>query len=320
MKRLAPKLTFSKISKMRNNSKDIKTSYGQSVQISPLIRKLVAPNPSIFTFLGTNSYLIGAGESLCVIDPGPLIASHIDDLIRIAGKSAITHIFITHTHNDHSPAAQPLKEKTGAKSYGFGPHGLGRAMNSDSPPLEEGGDMNFKPDYKLHHGDVIEGDGWTMEAVFTPGHTSNHMCFALREEKALFTGDHIMGWSSSVIVPPDGHMGDYLASLRLLLERDDQIYWPAHGDEIDHPKRLVRAFLTHRAQRAASIQNCLKQGLHHIGDMVAKIYKDVDKRLHPAAAMSTLAHLLHMAENGKVLQKGKGLKAVWSLADDKMVE
>jgi len=289
-------------------------THGVSDRLSPLVRRVVAPNPGPFTFRGTNTYIIGAGESVAVLDPGPLLMEHVDALCAEIGEARVSHILITHTHNDHSPAAAPLKERTGAETYAFGPHGAGRAP-SDMPMMEEGGDRNFQPDHLVKHGDMIAGDGFTIECVFTPGHTSNHMCFALREEKALFTGDHIMSWSTSVVVPPDGHMGSYMDSLALLLERDDELYCPAHGEVIKKPKAFVRAFITHRRQRAAKIKLCLEEGMSDIRKMVAQIYQHVDKRLHPAAAMTTLAHLQYMAEAGQVRYEGNGgLDSVWELA------
>ncbi len=291
--------------------REMEVEHGACAQLSPLIRRVVAPNPGPFTFKGTNTYIIGAHDEVAVIDPGPLLAEHVDALLRAIGDARVSHILITHTHNDHSPAAAPLKEKTGAATYAFGPHGSGRAQAG--PALEEGGDRNFMPDQRVKHGDLISGKDWEIECVFTPGHTSNHMCFALRQEKILFTGDHVMGWSTSVVVPPDGHMGVYMNSLDLLLARDDQIYWPAHGEAVHKPKELVRAFITHRKQREASIIACLEKGMTNIGEMVAEIYQDTDKSLHPAAAMSMLAHLQHMAEIDRVRSDDAGLNAKWQL-------
>ncbi len=292
--------------------REMEVQHGACVQLSPLIRRVVAPNPGPFTFQGTNTYIIGADDEVAVIDPGPLLTTHIDALMQAIGSAKVSHILITHTHNDHSPAAAPLKEKTGAPTYAFGPHGSGRLEGGVA--LEEGGDRDFMPDHRVKHGDVISGKNWDMECVFTPGHTSNHMCFALQQEQVLFTGDHVMGWSTSVVVPPDGHMGTYMDSLSLLLKRKDEIYWPAHGEAVRQPQDLVRAFITHRKEREEGITECLADGMTQIGEMVAKIYHDVDKRLHPAAAMSMLAHLQTMAETGRVKSSnGSGLSAEWTL-------
>ena len=293
--------------------REMDVEHGASAALSPLIRRVVAPNPGPFTFRGTNTYIIGAGDEVAVIDPGPLLGEHVEALMDALSAARVSHILVTHTHNDHSPAAAPLKEKTGAPTYAFGPHGSGRLEGGVA--LEEGGDRNFMPDHRVKHGDVISGDGWDIECVFTPGHTSNHMCFALRQEKALFTGDHVMGWSTSVVVPPDGNMGAYMNSLDLLLERDDEIYWPAHGVAVREPQEFVRAFIAHRKEREDSITSCLGQGMTNIAEMVAEIYQDVDKGLHPAAAMSMLAHLQTLAETGRVQSSnGTGLSAEWKLA------
>lgn len=253
-------------------------THGKSDRLSPLVRRVVAPNPGPFTFRGTNTYIVGAGKSVAVIDPGPLLDAHMEALAAAIGSAHVSHIFVTHTHNDHSPLAEPLKAKYQTQTYGFGPHGSGKRL-SDMPAMEEGGDRQFTPDHRVKHGDIITGDGFAIESVFTPGHTSNHMCFALREEKRLFTGDHIMSWSTSVVVPPDGHMGAYMESLALLLKRDDEIYCPGHGEEITKPKSFVRAFITHRRQREARIRLCLEEGVGDIRAMVAQIYQHVDKQL-----------------------------------------
>ena len=276
---------------------EMDADHGVARRLSARARRLVAPNPGPFTYLGTNSYIIGNGE-VAVIDPGPNIARHVEALLRATEGERITHILLTHTHLDHSPAAAPLKERTGAKSYAFGPHGSGRAVAG--PAMEEGGDMDFTPDVRVKDGDEIGGADWTLRCVFTPGHTSNHMCFALEEEKALITGDHVMGWSTSVVAPPDGDMLAYMRSLRLLLAREDEILLPAHGPPITDPKPFLRAFIAHREAREAQIRQCLKEGVHKIKEMVAIIYADVDKRLHGAAALSTLSHLRGMVSEGRV--------------------
>lgn len=272
--------------------REIEFTYGESEQVSPLIRRVVAENPSAFTYKGTGTYIIGC-DKVAVIDPGPLDEKHVEALMRALEGETVTHILITHTHSDHSPAAAPLKARTGAKTYGYGPHGGGAG--------EEDGDMSFMPDIEIRHGDVIEGEGWTVECVHTPGHTSNHICFALREEKALFSGDHVMGWSTSIVSPPDGNMSDYMNSLELLLTRDDETYWPTHGPAIRDPKPFVRAFIAHREDRENQIIEQLKAGRHRIADMVPVIYASVDKRLYPAAARSVFAHMTRLVEQGRVV-------------------
>jgi glyoxylase-like metal-dependent hydrolase (beta-lactamase superfamily II) len=272
--------------------------YGESVKVSPLIHRVLAHNPGPFTFKGTGVYILGMRD-VVVIDPGPDMPEHIDALKDALQGRRVTHILVTHTHSDHSPAARPLKEWSGAKTYAFGPHGSGKA--EEGARVEEGGDMAFAPDVRVKDGDVIEGNGFAVECVFTPGHTSNHMCYALKEEQALFTGDHVMGWSTTVVTPPDGDMRAYMASLRKLLPRDDRTLWPTHGAPIRDPKPFVQAYIDHRLDRETQILACLRDGVATIPEMVARMYADVDKRLHPAAARSVLAHLIQLTEEGRVV-------------------
>lgn len=275
--------------------------YGTSDRLSPLIRRVVAPNPSPFTYLGTGTYIIGNGN-VAVIDPGPLLDEHIDAIMAALPGEKVTHILITHTHSDHSPAAKPLQALTGAKTYAAGPHAM---RGEGDGPVEEDADFGFAPDVIVKHGDIIQGDGWSVECVFTPGHTSNHMCFALREEKALFSGDHVMGWSTSIVSPPDGDMAQYMASLELLLTRDDEIYWPTHGPAITDPKPFVRAFIAHREERERAIIEQIKAGNDTIAAMVPVIYAAVDKRLYPAAARSVFAHMLNLIDKKRVACDGE---------------
>jgi glyoxylase-like metal-dependent hydrolase (beta-lactamase superfamily II) len=275
----------------------LEAPYEASLQLSPLVSRVLAHNPGPFTFKGTGVYIVGKTD-VAVIDPGPIIPEHLDALKRALDGKRVTHILVTHTHNDHSPAAQPLKEWTGAKTYAYGPHGSGKA--EDGVKVEEGGDMAFLPDVRVKDGDVIEGNVFTFECVYTPGHTSNHMCFALREEKALFTGDHIMGWSTTVVTPPDGDMAQYMASVRKLLARDDEILYPTHGAPVTDPKPFLEAYLDHRLDRERQILACIKEGVATIPEMVARMYVDVDKRLHPAASRSVLAHLIQLTNEGRV--------------------
>ncbi len=272
--------------------------YRETQKISPLVRRVLAENPSAFTFRGTGTYIIGHGDSVAVIDPGPLQDDHIEALKAATEGENVTHILITHTHMDHSPAAAPLKAHWGAKTCGYGPHGAGK--REQGVQVEEGGDMDFVPDIKVGHGDVIEGDGWTIECVYTPGHTSNHLCFALKEEKALFTGDHIMGWSTSIISPPDGDMTAYMESLELLLERDDEIYWPTHGTCIDDPKPFVQSFIDHRLERERQILDCLSQGYDKIMEMVPVMYTETDEKMYGAAGRSVLSAMVRLIDTGQV--------------------
>lgn len=285
--------------------------YGRCDRLSPLIRRVICNNPGPFTYTGTGTYIIGNGD-VAVIDPGPLDDTHLDAILAaLEPDEKVSHIVITHTHLDHSPLAMPLKARTGAEIYAHAP---GQVEAFDGPKLEEDADENFVPDHIVTHGDMIEGGDWTLECVFTPGHMSGHMCYALTEEKALFSGDHVMGWSTTVIAPPDGDMTDYMASLDLLLERDDIIYWPTHGTCIEDPQNFVRAYITHRRARETQVVERLKAGDSDIREMVKTMYIDVDKRLHPAAALSVLAHMQDLTKRGLVACDGKpGLDSTYRL-------
>ena len=286
--------------------RDFAFRYGEVETLSPLIRRVVAHNPSPFTFKGTGTYIVGRGK-VAVIDPGPVLEEHVGALLGAVAHETVTHIVVTHTHLDHSPASAAVKQATGARTFGFGPHGSGRAEDRAGVELgvvEEGGDHDFCPDVVLRDGDTVSGPGWSLTAVETPGHTSNHLCFALPEEKVLFTGDHVMGWSTSVIAPPDGDMGAYLRSLDKLLARDDARYWPTHGPAIDEPKPHVRAFIAHRRERADAILARLKAGDRTIPEIVAKVYVGLDPRLVAAAGRSVLAHLVELIERGAVDSDG----------------
>ena len=273
--------------------------HGVSEQISPMIRRIVAPNEGPFTMKGTCTYIVGQGE-VAVIDPGPLRDSHLEALRRELKNEKITHILVTHTHNDHSPLATVLSQETGATIYAQGPHLSPLDHSHDGPNLDEASDRNFMPDHKMEHGGIIEGSDWSFECVFTPGHTANHMAFELREEQALFSGDHVMGWSTSVVAPPDGNMADYMNSLRLLTDRQDQVYWPGHGGPIAAPRPYVRAFITHRKMRERAILKRIEDGDRLIADIVLRIYRDLDPRLHPAAQLSVRAHIEDLVARGRI--------------------
>lgn len=268
-------------------------TYGEVAEVTPLIRRIVARNPGPRTFHGTGSCIIGHGQ-VAIIDPGPALPDHVDALLRAVGRERVSHILVTHTHADHSPAAAALGEATGAPILAFGPH----PRDADGMPASPG-DEGFLPDRRLADGDVIEGDGWTLDAVHTPGHLSNHLCFGLREEGALMTGDHVMGWSTTVIAPPDGHMGHYMESLARLLERDDRLLVPAHGPAISDPKPFIRAYLEHRLAREAEIEAALRSGLATIPAMVDRLYAGLDPRLLGLAGKTVLAHLIHLIETGR---------------------
>ena len=278
--------------------RDLEFSYGEAAQVSPLIRRVIAPNASVFTFHGTGTYIVGRGR-VAIVDAGPDLAGHVDAVLHAVRGETVTHLIVTHTHIDHSPATRHIKAATGAESYGFGPHGGG-----EGPAVEEGADRDFMPDHRLEDGAVIEGDGWTLEAVHTPGHTSNHLCFALAEEGALFSGDHVMGWSTTVVSPPDGDMGAYMASLDKLTARGEATYWPTHGPPIPRPGRFVHKLLGHRRRREADILAAVADGTDSIPELVTRLYVGLDRRLHPAAARTVLAHLIHLVESGRAACNG----------------
>jgi len=276
--------------------RDFAFEYGRLEPVAPMIRRIVARNPSPFTFKGTGTYVVGNGD-VAVIDPGPDIAEHVDALVAGLPGERVTHILITHTHRDHSPAARALQTASGAPTYGFGPHAGGKRGD---PAVEEGGDWDFAPDVTLRDGDRVAGKGWTFEAVHTPGHTSNHLCFALADAGVLFSGDHVMGWSTSVIAPPDGDMAAYMASLDKLLGRRDAVYWPTHGPAITEPHEHVRAFIAHRREREAGILGCLRAGVERVDAIVERLYVGLQPGLRRAAGRSVHAHLIDLVARGLV--------------------
>ena len=279
--------------------RDLEFRYGEAVRVSPRVRRLIAENPGPFTYLGTGVYIIGEGE-VAVIDPGPMIEQHFEALKNALKGERITHVLVTHSHMDHSPLAHPLAKWAGCQVFGIG---AGSPTESEVR-MEAGDDLRFKPDITVKDGDVFTGPDWTVEAITTPGHTSNHVCYALKEENALFSGDHVMGWSTTVISPPDGHMGDYFASLQKVKARGFSTIWPTHGPPVTNVPPFIDAYITHRKAREQMILERLKAGDTLIPDMVKVIYKDVDKRLHPAACHSVLAHIIHLVETGKVSADG----------------
>ena len=322
---------------------DFDPAYGEVTRLAPRIRRVVAKNPNPFTWKDRGA-LVGEGE-VAVIDPGPSLDVHLDAIEAALGPDEeITRIVVTHTHTDHTAGVSKLIERTGARTYGFGPHG----EVPDKDPMDaisfdehftaeekeriekewaeipdelkrEGPDTDFVPDVAMTHGDLIEADGWTLEAVHTPGHTSNHLCFALDDDgdgdQVLFTGDHVMGWATSVISPPDGDLYDYLASLAALLDRDDVRYWPTHGTAVTEPYPFVRSFIEHRRGREGQIVAGLGQGPSTIKDLVPAMYADVDKRLWRAAANSVYSHLLALYREERVRagDDAVNLSATWEL-------
>lgn len=283
--------------------KDYSGAAGEAVALSPLVRRVLAPNPSPFTFHGTNSYIVGRG-TVAIIDPGPDDPGHVARLLNHARGETISHIVVTHTHRDHSPAARSIAAATGAAIIGCAPVSQ-TSSASEGVQLDAGHDLDHAPAAVMGENDAVAGPGWTLAAIATPGHASNHLCFALREENALFSGDHVMGWSTSIVSPPDGVMADYMASLEKLRTRDDAIYWPGHGDAVRQPQRFVRGLINHRRHREQAILKRLAEGDRTIPAIVRALYSGVPQTLHPAAGRSVLAHLIDLVGRELVATDGE---------------
>ena len=275
---------------------------GIADQVEPLVMRVLAPNPSPYTYTGTQTYVVGQedGPDCAVIDPGPNDPAHIDAIEAAIDNRVVRAIMCTHTHRDHSPAAAPLSQRTGAPVVGCAP----LVLRTDLPRADEAFDTTYAPDRVLEDGESMSGTGWTLTAVATPGHTSNHLCFALEESRSLFTGDHVMGWSTSVVIPPDGDMGDYMASLEKLQAREDVIYHSAHGAAITKPRQLVRGMIGHRRQRENQILRLLGEEARTVSAFIPQMYKGLDERLIPAAEMSVTAHLIDLEKRGLVGKEG----------------
>lgn len=272
---------------------------GLAERLEPLVARVLAANPSPYTYTGTQTYLVGSTD-VAVIDPGPAEDAHIAAIVAGIADRPVRAIMCTHTHRDHSPAAAPLAALTGAPIVGCAP----LTLDDDGPRADAAFDVDYAPDRVLADGEQVVGDGWTLTTVATPGHTSNHLCYALEESGALFTGDHVMGWSTTVVSPPDGDMADYMASMALLLDRKDRVFYPAHGPAIESPRRLVRGMMGHRKQREGQILRFVERGTGAIEDMVPSIYKGLDPRLYGAAGRSVLAHLIELERQGRVARSG----------------
>ena len=309
--------------------------YAEAEVVSPKIRRVIARNPSNFTFTGTGTYLVGNATDVAVIDPGPDLPEHRTALLRAIEGQKVRAIVITHCHSDHVGLAAWLREETGAPTVAWKPHGavgqldndedikvmqslapppkteeekekereIARAAGLDPDDLEirESVDLEFEPDVRVGDGEVAaHGDGWTLIGIHTPGHTSNHMCVAFEEEKALFTGDHIMGWSTTVVSPPDGDMRDYMASVKKLQLRDDKILWPTHGSPVTDPQPFLRAYYEHRLGREAQVLACVAEGVNTVAPMVRQMYAAVIPELHIPAARSVLSHLTQLVQDGRL--------------------
>jgi len=286
-----------------NFDRSLDVPAGIEMRLSPLVSRVLAPNPGPFTFRGTGVYIIGAGAQVAVIDPGPALAGHIENFKRAVGSRQISHILVTHTHRDHSPAAKALKAWSGAKTYGLPLPTRTSSASSEEGMVDEAHDHDFTPDIAVQDGMRIAGDGFVLECVATPGHTANHFCYALLQEQALFSGDHVMGWSTSVIAPPDGHMGDYLASLERLAGRDDKILYPTHGSPITHPKEWLGQLVAHRRMRESQIVAALAGGALTVQQLAERLYPGIEPVLRPAAGQQIAAHLAHLGSQGRAVQE-----------------
>jgi len=322
---------------------DFEPHHGELIDVSPLLRRMVCDNPSKFTFHGTGTYVIGRGD-VAVVDPGPRDVEHIERLLAALDGERVRQIFVTHTHGDHSPAARTLADATGAPILGYGPHPSNATSEADDGDTDDDWqtgekrneqteeekakaevdrekhrpDSDFEPDRRLAHGDVVEGPGWTVEALHTPGHISNHLCFAVAEEKAVLSGDHVMGWSTTIIPPPDGDLRAYMASLQLLLDRDDEILYPTHGGPVTKPAAYVKALHDHRLLRTEQIVQQLEAGPRSVREIVEVLYAAVARGLWRPAARSVIAHLVALNDEGRarpVIESASRMatKTTWEL-------
>ena len=279
-------------------------AYGVAVEVAPGVLRVTANNPSPFTFHGTNSYIVGR-DTLAVIDPGPEDEAHFKTLVEAIAGRPVSHIFVSHTHRDHSPLAQRLRQATGAITVAEGPHRAARPLHvGETNPFAESSDTAFVPDVALGDGQSLTGDGWALTALHTPGHTANHAAFALDGSGIVFSADHVMAWATTIVAPPDGAMSDYMASLERLLARDDRLFLPGHGGPVNDPAAFMRGLRAHRRMRERAVLKRIREGDRRIADMVKVIYASTDKRLHGAAALSVLAHIEDLIEKGEVRTEG----------------
>ncbi|NKK75856.1 MBL fold metallo-hydrolase [Rhizobium leguminosarum bv. viciae] len=279
-------------------------AYGQAVPVVSGVERVTVNNPGPFTFFGTNSYIVGS-SSVAVIDPGPEDEAHYQALMAALGGRAVTHIFVSHTHRDHSPLAKRLQAATAAVTVGQGPHRPARPLREgEINPFSESSDTSFVPDIALSDGQTLSGDGWSLRAVLTPGHTANHAAFALEGRDILFSGDHVMAWSTSIVAPPDGSMADYMESLDRLIAREDRLLLPGHGGPVTEPSTFLKALKAHRLRREQAVLARVQAGDGRIAEMVTVIYRDTDPKLHGAAALSVLAHIEDLLERGEIAADG----------------
>ena len=283
--------------------KTMEFAYGEPRELAPGVVRLVANNPSPFTFKGTNTYLVG-DTSLALIDPGPEEEAHFDAIMTVAAGRPITHIFITHTHRDHTDGLERVQKATGALVCAYGRESWSPSKLANSPTGAEFIDIDFKPDIVMRDGDVVSGSGWSLEALFTPGHAPDHLCFADTARGVLFCGDHVMSWNTSVVAPPEGNMADYMTSLEKLLARHETVFMPGHGGRIEQPQRMVKAYIVHRRWREQAILDAIRAGQITIKQVVAQVYQGLDPRLVNAASLSVLAHVEHLIARGLVHSDG----------------
>lgn len=287
-------------------------AYGRCDQVSPLIRRVIARNPGPFTYTGTGTYIVGRadpGAKVAVVDPGPLDDEHLRALLAAVSGQRVSHLLVTHTHRDHAPLARPFAEAVGAEIVAAAPP---RRATHASAGMDEDDDEEFRPDRVLEDGEIIAGDGWTLETMVTPGHASNHLCFALIEENALFSGDHVMGWSTTIVAPPDGDMTAYMDSLERVIARRFTTLWPTHGSPVTEPGPFLDAYRNHRLERERQILAALTTEGVRISDMVPTLYAAVDPRLWPAASLSVLAHLIALVRAGRAVTDAEAtLQAVY---------
>jgi glyoxylase-like metal-dependent hydrolase (beta-lactamase superfamily II) len=274
-------------------------AYGVPRELAPGVVRIVANNPGPFTFKGTNTYIVGTGD-LALIDPGPEDPAHLQAILDTIGTRRLTHVIITHTHRDHTDGLPALLAATGAKTAGYGRRARERGTRRTSPSGSEFVDQDFVPDVPLVDGGRLAGAGWSFTAVHTPGHAPDHLCFALEGTGVLFSGDHVMGWNTSVIAPPEGNMGDYMRALEALNRRSDRVYFPGHGGQIADPQRMVKAFLLHRRMREQAVLDCIRAGTNTVKAIVPVIYRDLNPKLLNAAALSVQAHVEHLIDQGLV--------------------
>ncbi len=292
-------------------------AHGQPIDVAAGVRRITVNNPGPFTFHGTNSYLVGE-RTLAVIDPGPLDGDHLDALLRAIDGRPVSHILVSHTHRDHAPLARVLQARVGGVIAAEGPHRPSRPLHDgEVNPFSESSDMDFTPDLALADGAAVTGDGWALTALATPGHTANHLSFALEGTGIVFSADHVMAWATSIVAPPDGAMRDYMASLDKMLARDDRLYLPGHGGPVTEPAKFLRGLRAHRRMRERGVLERIRRGDRAISELVQALYASTDPRLHGAAALSVLAHLEDLVERGLVVTDGPpALSGCYRLAED----